>query len=126
MKIFCIIVFPLLIAIPNTHAQAKRDTLHYHSSSQTKMKLKDELGLNKKQSKEIKLLNREYRDRAVAIKNDTMMTAHEQRERMKKIKVEKKQRTDSLLTAPQREKLETMRKEKQHKRKIVSQDQSQN
>jgi hypothetical protein len=126
MKIFCIIFFPLLIAIPGTHAQEKRDTLHYHSSSRQKMKLKDELGLNKKQSKEIKLLNKEYRDEAAAIKNDTVMTAHEQRERMKKIKREKQQRTDSLLTAPQREKLEAMRKEKQYKRKTVPRDQPQN
>jgi hypothetical protein len=41
------------------NAQAPEDALHYHASNRRKMKLKEVLALNKKQSKEFMLLKKE-------------------------------------------------------------------
>ncbi len=113
MKIFVLSLFILICMSDSLNAQVKRDTVHYHSSVQQKKKLKEELGLDKKQAKALKAMNKAYRQKAFVIKSDSTIASDERREQLRNLNREKKQRTDSILTPQQRDKLKSLQKEKQ-------------
>jgi len=94
------------------HAQEKRDTVHYRSTTEKKVKLKDELGLSKKQAKELKSSNKDFKEKAQQIKSDTTINRQEKRQMMKSLMKERNEKMDSVLTPEQREKAKELRKKR--------------
>jgi hypothetical protein len=116
MKLICLVTTFLLLATTGSYAQ-QRDTIHYKSNTQKKVKMKDALGLNKKQAKEIKVSNREYKQKTQQLKSDTTLSKKDQKLQMKKLKMEKQQKMDAVLTPEQKEKAKALRKEKHNHKK---------
>jgi len=92
-------------------AQQKRDTVH-PATANKKVKMKNELGLDKKQAAEIKASKKEYKEEKAKVEADTKLSATEKKAKMKELKKEKKARVDSTLTPEQKEKLKALKKKK--------------
>jgi periplasmic protein CpxP/Spy len=117
MKLTFLLVALSLFAAGSGAAQEKRDTIHHPSATQKKTKLKDELGLNKTQTKELKASQKDYKQKVQEVKSDTTLSKKDQKVKMKKLKQEKQQKTDAVLTPEQKEKAKQLRKEKKDKKK---------
>ena len=89
MKITYLLVI-LLFAISTVQAQQKKDTAHSATAGK-KIKMKKELGLDKKQAAEIKASKKEYKDEKAKLDADTRLSAAEKKAKMKELKKEKKQ-----------------------------------
>ena len=86
MKVLTGITLLLLAASLQTTAQEKRDTIHFKSTTDKKIKLRGELGLSKKQAKELKSSNKDFKEKAQQIKSDTTINRQERRQMMKSLK----------------------------------------
>lgn len=115
MKLTYLLVF-LLFAVTATQAQQKRDTLH-HASTAKKAKMKDELGLNKKQEADVKASKKEYKTEKEKVKNDTKLTEAQKDEKIKALKADKKKKVDATLTPEQKEKAKALKAEKKKEKK---------
>lgn len=112
MKVLTGITLLLLAASLQTTAQEKRDTIHFKPTTDKKIKLRDELGLSKKQAKELKSSNKDFKEKAQQIKSDTTINRQERRQMMKSLLKERSAKVDSVLTPEQREKAKALRKER--------------
>jgi len=110
MKLTYLVAF-LLFAVTAVQAQQKRDTVH-HAATAKKTKMKDELGLNKKQETDIKASKKEYKAEKEKVKNDTKLTQAQKDEKIKALKEEKKKKVDATLTPEQKEKAKALKAEK--------------
>jgi lipase chaperone LimK len=108
---FTYLLVILLCAMGTAQAQQKRDTVH-PATANKKVKMKNELGLDKKQAAEIKASKKEYKEEKAKVEADTKLSATEKKAKMKELKKEKKARVDSTLTPEQKEKLKALKKKK--------------
>jgi len=108
---FTYLLVVLLCAMSTAQAQQKRDTVH-PATANKKVKMKNELGLDKKQAAEIKASKKEYKEEKAKVEADTKLSATEKKAKMKELKKEKKARVDSTLTPEQKEKLKALKKKK--------------
>lgn len=108
---FTYLLVILLCVMSTSQAQQKRDTVH-PATANKKVKMKNELGLDKKQAAEIKASKKEYKDEKAKVEADTKLSATEKKAKMKELKKEKKARVDSTLTPEQKEKLKALKKKK--------------
>jgi hypothetical protein len=116
MKSVYLLAF-LLIAATNSFAQQKRDTVHPASSAAKKPKMKDQLGLSKKQDADVKASKKEYKTEKAKVKNDSKLTPAQKDEKIKALKTDKKKKIDATLTPAQKEKAKTLKKEKKKEKK---------
>jgi len=108
---FTYLLVVLLCVLSTAQAQQKRDTVH-PATANKKVKMKNELGLDKKQAAEIKASKKEYKEEKAKVEADTKLSATEKKAKMKELKKEKKARVDSTLTPEQKEKLKALKKKK--------------
>jgi len=108
---FTYLLVILVCAMSTAQAQQKRDTVH-PATADKKVKMKNELGLDKKQAAEIKASKKEYKEEKAKVEADTKLSATEKKAKMKELKKEKKARVDSTLTPEQKEKLKALKKKK--------------
>ena len=108
---FTYLLVILVCAMSTAQAQQKRDTVH-PATANKKVKMKNELGLDKKQAAEIKASKKEYKEEKAKVEADTKLSATEKKAKMKELKKEKKARVDSTLTPEQKEKLKALKKKK--------------
>ena len=106
----------LLFIVSAGKAQQKRDTVH-HAATAKKAKMKDELGLNKKQEADIKASKKEFKSEKEKVKNDTKLTEAQKKEKIKALKTEKKKEVDATLTPEQKEKAKALKAEKKKDKK---------
>ena len=90
MKLTYLLAF-LLLACTTGFAQQKRDTVHPAAGAK-KSKMKDDLGLNKKQEADLKASNKEYKSEKVKVKNDAKLTEAQKDAKIKELKAEKKKK----------------------------------
>jgi protein CpxP len=105
------LLFMVLFAAGVAQAQQKRDTIH-PAAADKKVKMKKELGLTKKQAAEIKASKKEYKEEKAKLDADTLLSARDKKRQLKTLKKEKKEKTDSLLTPEQKEKLKALKAKK--------------
>jgi len=115
MKLTCLLAI-LLFALSTAQAQQKRDTVH-PATANKKVKMKNELGLDKKQAAEIKASKKEYKEEKAKVEADTKLSAAEKKTKMKELKKEKKDKVDATLTPEQKEKLKALKSEKKKEKK---------
>lgn len=120
MKLTFVITTLLLFAFVDTPAQQKRDTIHHAAATQKKVKLKDELKLDKKQTETLKASKSEYKQKAKQVESDSTLSKKEQKAQVKKLKKEQQAKLDAVLTPEQKEKEKQLRKEKKDKKKAGS------
>lgn len=82
-------------------------------------KMAEELGLSREQSKEMVNINKSFRDKVQAIKDDGTLTDAAKKEKIKALNTEKQAEVNKILTPEQQTKFEAMKKEKmaEHKQK---------
>ncbi len=112
MKIIYCVLSILLLSVFTSQAQEKRDTISYHPSTREKIKIKKELGLSKKQVKELKASNGDFKQQLQDIKSDSTLSQRERREALKDLHQRRQAKMDSVLTPEQKEKIKALRKEK--------------
>jgi Spy/CpxP family protein refolding chaperone len=99
-------------------AQQKRDTIRDQGKQHAeKVKLKQELDLNKKQVGQIKEVRKNYKKNLSSIEADSTLSKEQQKQKRKQLILERQQKTDSLLTPEQRIKARELMKEKRKDRK---------
>lgn len=103
----------LLFAITAGEAQQKRDTIHAGSKPQ-KTKMKDELGLSKKQAAEVKASKKEYKAEKDKVEKNAALSESEKKEKIKHLKEEKNKKVDATLTPEQKEKAKMLKKKKKN------------
>ena len=118
MKIIYGLLSLLLLNVFASQAQEKRDTIGYHPTTKEKIKIKRELGLSKKQVKELKASNGDFKQQLQDIKTDSTLSQQEKRAALKDLQQQRQAKMDSVLTPEQREKVKALRKEKRDAKKI--------
>lgn len=116
MKLIYLFAF-LLIAGTASYAQQKKDTAHHASSAPKKAKMKDELGLNKKQQTDVKASKKEYKDQKAKVNSDPKLSDTQKKAKIKALKKEKKAKVNATLTPEQQAKAKTLKKEKKAEKK---------
>jgi Spy/CpxP family protein refolding chaperone len=123
MKIIYSVLSLLLLTVFTCHAQEKkRDTIGYQPTTKEKIKIKRELGLSKKQVKELKASNSDFKQQLQDIKTDSTLSQQERREALKNLQQQRRQKMDSVLTPAQQEKIKALRKEKREQKKTDKPD----
>ena len=112
MKIIYSLLSLLLLTVLTSQAQEKRDTIGYHPTTKEKIKIKRELGLSKKQVKELKASHSDFKQQLQNIKTDSTLSQQERREALKDLHQQRQQKMDSVLTPEQQEKIKALRKKK--------------
>jgi hypothetical protein len=90
-------------------AQQKKDSV---SVKAERAALKKEMGLSKKQAKEIKSVRTHYNSRLKAIAADSTLSKEQQKQQKRQLLKERQQKTDSLLTPEQRTKARELMKQR--------------
>jgi len=70
-----------------------------------------QVGLTKDQQAKIKTANKDYRNKAQKVKNDTTLSANAKKAKLKELNKEKKKQVDTVLTADQKNKLKEIHKQ---------------
>jgi Spy/CpxP family protein refolding chaperone len=113
MKKVVIYLLSIVFFCISATAQQKRDTVGFNGKqSKSKIKLKEELNLSKKQSRDIRTVNQRYKQELETVKADTSLSKEQQQQKRREIIRERQQKTDSLLTPEQRKKAREMLKER--------------
>lgn len=117
MKIIYGLLSLLLLTALGARAQEKRDTIGYQPTTKEKIKVKRELGLSRRQVKELKSSNAGFGQQLQDIKSDTTLSRQQQRAALKDLQQQRQAKMDSVLTPEQKEKVKALRKEKRDAKK---------
>lgn len=106
----------VLVLTASGYAQEKRDTIRYKTPATRaeKVKLKDELGLSRKQNKEMKAEQKEFKAKRAELEKDTALTATDRKQKLRELQSVHLQKIDSTLTPEQRVKVREMRRKKKN------------
>jgi Spy/CpxP family protein refolding chaperone len=118
MKIIYSLLALILFNVFSSNAQEKRDTIGYQPGTKEKIKIKRELGLSRKQVKELKTSNADFKQQLQEIKSDSTLSQQEKRKALKDLHQQRQAKMDSVLTPAQKEKVKALRKEKRDAKKV--------
>lgn len=104
-----------IVIVFSAQAQAKKDSTVI--SNRERQAVKKELGLSRKQAREIKSVRKNYKGRLKAIGTDSTLSQEQQKQQKHQLLKERQQKTDSLLTPQQRVKARELMKEKRKERR---------
>jgi|GEM_PF-1070703 len=110
----------LLLVLTTGQAQQKRDTVHA-PATEKKTKIKNELGLSKKQKATLKASKNDFKAEKLKVESDTKLTAEQKEAKIKELKEDKKKTLDATLTPEQKEKAKALKAEKKKEKKAKKQ-----
>jgi hypothetical protein len=97
--------------IPTLQAQEKRDTIRAKNTVEAKQKIADELGLDKKNAKELKEVNKEFAGKLKELRTDSSLTKMQKRTQMRSLMEQREAKLKTILTAEQLAKYKELQKE---------------
>jgi periplasmic protein CpxP/Spy len=106
-----------IVIVFSAQAQAKKDSTVISNRNRERQAVKKELGLSRKQAREIKSVRKNYNGRLKAIGTDSTLSQEQQKQQKHQLLKERQQKTDSLLTPQQRVKARELMKEKRKEKK---------
>jgi len=77
-------------------------------------KWKDELNLTKEQGTELKEINKNFKEKARSIKENTSLSQEQKKEQFSKLNVERKEKLNTILTPEQQQKFNERKKAHYH------------
>jgi Spy/CpxP family protein refolding chaperone len=110
-----LIAFTLILVGFGFASQAQQDpSTKQESKKESKKKIKDELNLTKEQSKELKTINKDFKDKAGSIKANQALSTEQRKEQLAKLHKEKMDKMNTILTPEQQQKMKELKKTGHH------------
>ena len=105
---FCV----LSVTVMAQDSTSKSGRSKPENRKEMKRKMQQELQLSPEQGKEMKGINKDFKSKAQAIKDDTNLTEEQRKTQLKSLNKERTEKVNTVLNPEQQKKMEAMKKER--------------